>query len=222
MQDLEEQMPNEPSVIAGKELSVLLITLLNGVIYVDSAQLLWSHLLKLRAQVQDYAAVLGLELILNEPEGYAFLRSPIVPAEDDDQQAALPRLMARRQLSFQTSLLLALLRKKLAEFDASGGDTRLILSREEILELTRVFLPESSNEVKLAKTVDAQINKIVDLGYLRKLKAASPRQQTFEVQRILKAFVDAQWLSDFNQRLAQYQQKAIDSIGSDDEGQDDD
>lgn len=42
---------------------------------------------------------------------------------------------ARRPLSFAVSLLLALLRKKLAEFDAAGGDTRLILSREQVIEL---------------------------------------------------------------------------------------
>jgi len=34
----------------------------------------------------------------------------------------LPRLVQRRALSFPVSLLLALLRKKLAEFDAGGGE----------------------------------------------------------------------------------------------------
>jgi hypothetical protein len=28
----------------------------------------------------------------------------------------------------------------------------------------------------------------------------------FEVRRILKAFVDAQWLAEFDQRLTEYQQ----------------
>jgi hypothetical protein len=95
--------------------------------------------------VRDYVAVLNLELVLDEAEGYAFLRSRPEPEEGD---AALPRLVARRPLSFPVSLLLALLRKKLAEFDASGGDTRLVLSRDEVVELMRVFLPEGSNEAR--------------------------------------------------------------------------
>ena len=68
------------------------------------------------------------------------------------------------------SLLLALLRKKLAEFDAGGGDTRLILTRDEIVELMRVFLPDSSNEARLIDQVETHINKIVELGFLRRLK----------------------------------------------------
>lgn len=57
-----------------------------------------------------------------------------------------PRLIARRPLSYPVSLMLALLRKRLAEADAGGGDARLVLSREEIAELMRVFLPDGTNE----------------------------------------------------------------------------
>ena len=41
----------------------------------------------------------------------------------------------------------------------------------------------------------------------------------FEVRRILKAFVDAQWLADFDQRLAAYlaQLNGPDATGPDDE-----
>jgi hypothetical protein len=105
-------------------------------------------------------------------------------------------------------LLLALLRKKLAEFDAGGGDTRLILSRDAMAELLRVFLPAGSNESRLMDQVDAHLNKIIELGFVRRLKpvAGSPRQTPmFEVRRILKAYVDAQWLGELDARLATYQ-----------------
>jgi len=97
--------------------------------------------------------------------------------------------------------LLALLRKKLAEFDASGAETRLILSRDEVVELTRVFLPADSNETRMIDQVDAHLNKIIDLGFVRRLRG---QEQMYEVRRILKAFVDAQWLAEFDQRLAEY------------------
>jgi hypothetical protein len=196
---------------ATPDLSSLVIPLLKGVIYRDEAIArnnanLWNGLLDLQARVRDYVAVLGLELVLDEAEGYAFLRARNY--EDDETTTRLPRLVARRPLSFPVSLLLALLRKKLAEFDAGGGQdvdgSRLVLSRDDIVELIRVFLPEASNEARLMDRVDTYINKAVELGFLRRMKPAAGQPTAFEVRRILKAFVDAQWLADFDVRLAAY------------------
>jgi hypothetical protein len=120
-------------------------------------------------------------------------------------EGELPRLVPRRQLGYQVSLLLALLRKKLAEFDASSGDTRLILSRDEIAETMRLFLPDTANQVRLIQRVDANINQVVDMGFLRRLRGSDDR---FEVRRILKAFVDAQWLAALDARLKVYRAHA--------------
>lgn len=194
------------------DLSAVLITLFKGVLYQENDAERWNQLLNLQNQVRDYVAILGLELILDEAEGYAFLRvlqlgnNDAEKAADTDSNAKIPRLIARRPLSFPVSLLLALLRKKLAEADAGGGDTRLILSRDEIHELIRVFLPASSNEAKLTDQLDRHINKIIELGFIRKLNqnnSAGPPY--FEVRRIIKAFVDAQWLADLDRRLEHYQ-----------------
>jgi len=192
--------------IAASDLSAVAIPLLKGVIYQEGDAALWNALLSLQARVRDYVAVLGLELVLDEAEGYAFLRSRT--EDGDDAAPRRPRLIVRRPLSFPVSLLLALLRKKLAEFDASGGDTRLILSREQVAELIRVFLPEGSNEARLMDQVETHLNKIVELGFLRRLKSAGgATEPLYEVRRILKAFVDAQWLGEFDQRLAAYRQQ---------------
>ena len=191
---------------SSNDLSTLIILLLKGVIYQDADLSLWNALLLLQARVRDYVNVLDLELVLDEAEAYAFLRSRLPNQENEDDAATkLPRLIVRRPLSFPVSLLLALLRKKLAEFDASGGDTRLVLSRDEIVELIRVFLPETSNEAKLMDQMETHLNKIVELGFLRKLKVVAGQISMFEVRRILKAFVDAQWLAEFDTRLAHYQ-----------------
>ena len=85
----------------------------------------------------------------------------------------LPRLIPRRSLSFHVSLLLALLRRKLAEFDAQGTDTRLMLTRDQIAEMVRVFLPATSNEARLTDQIDSYISKAADLGFLRKRKMPS-------------------------------------------------
>lgn len=195
--------PNiDASPAAAPDLSALVIPLLKGVLYQESDPAAWNALLGLQARVRDYVAVLGLELVLDEAEGYAFLRSRT--GADDDEAAKLPRLVARRPLSFPVSLLLALLRKKLAEFDAGGGETRLVLSRDEVVELVRVFLPVGSNEARLIDQVDTHLNKVAELGFVRRLKTQPGQPATIEVRRILKAFVDAQWLADFDARLAAY------------------
>lgn len=199
-----EKAPDEQA----SALSTLLIQLLKGVVYQDNDPHRWDQLLQLQARVRDYVAVLGLQLILDEAEGYAFLRARQEENDAAEASEVLPRLVARRPLSFPVSLLLALLRKKLAEADAGGSDTRLILSRDEIIELIRVFLPDSSNEARLVDQVDRHINKIIELGFLRRLKQQNSAQPPhYEVRRIIKAFVDAQWLSEFDQKLEQYQQR---------------
>lgn len=181
-------------------LSLPLIALFKGVLYQEDDPALWQGLLELQSRVRDYLGVLGLQLILDEAEGYAYLRQD----EDEAGQVALPRLIPRRQLSYPVSLLLALLRKRLAEFDASSGEARLILAREQIADLLRLFLAEGSNEAKLADRIDAHIAKVVELGFLRRLRG---KDEQFEVRRILKAYVDAQWLNEFDQRLRDYSQQ---------------
>src|SRR5699024_9902314 len=122
---------------------------------------------------------------------------------DDDQVP--PRLVPRRELSYPVILLLALLRKKLAEHDATGVDPRLILTQEQIAELLRLFLPLTAHLAVLGDRVHGDINKVIELGFLRRLRGQSDR---YEVRRILQSFVDAQWLGDFEQRLREYREQA--------------
>lgn len=180
------------------DLPLVITHLMKGVVYADSHEKVWRHLLPLQARVRDYVGVMGLTVIVDETEGYAFLRSK---PGDEDEDGKLPRLIPRRALSFHVSLLLALLRKKLAEFDASGAETRLILTRDQLVEMVRMFLPESSNEARLVDQIDTLLGKIVDLGFLRRIAG---QDAAYEVRRILKAFVDGQWLAEFDQRLGEY------------------
>jgi hypothetical protein len=188
-------------------LSLAVIPLMKGVVYRDSNEAAWQQVRQLQAQVRDYVDVLGLQVVIDEAEGYAYLRQR--PA-DDEEAGQLPRLVPRRSLSFHVSLLLALLRKKLAEFDAQGGDTRLMLTRAQIVEMLRVFLPDTSNEARLVDQIDTHIGKAADLGFLRPVKNA---EQLYEVRRILKAYIDGQWLADFSGRLAEYARLAAGEEG---------
>ncbi|GGM88303.1 hypothetical protein GCM10009721_11670 [Terrabacter tumescens] len=177
------------------DLSRVVVPLLRGVVYQADNAALWALLRRQQARVRDHMAVMGLDLIVDEAEGYAHLR------QMDYDELDIPRLVPRHRLSFPVSLLLALLRKRLAEFDASSSDPRLILTRDQVAELLRVHLPQSTNEVRLTSDVDALLTKVVALGFLRQV---SGQERTYEVRRILKAYVDAQWLAEFDARLREY------------------
>jgi len=172
---------------------------MKGVTYQEYNPNLWQSLVQLQARVREHVSVLGLELVLDEAEGYAYLRQRC--SDKDEEEQELPRLVPRRQLGYSVSLLLTLFRKKLAEFDATSGETRLILSHEEIAEMVRLFLPETTNEARLLDRLETDIRKIEEMGFIRRLRG---EENKFEVRRILKAFIDAQWLGQFEQRLAQY------------------
>ncbi|WP_341719171.1 DUF4194 domain-containing protein [Micromonospora sp. FIMYZ51] len=172
---------------------------MKGVVYRDAHPVPWLHLTQLQTQVRDYVAVMGLTVAIDEAEGYAFLRSR--PDDSDLDGPAVPRLIPRRSLSFHVSLLLALLRKKLAEFDANNSDTRLVLTRQQVIDLLTTFMPTTIGEARLVDQIDTHLHKVVELGFLRRLDDG---EASYEVRRIIKAFVDGQWLADLDTRLAEY------------------
>ena len=194
MTDEEHHQPN---------LSPIIIHLLKGILFRNQHPVLWHDLLELQTQVLDYVKVIGLDLTIDDNEGYAWLTQAIA---DEDENNALPRLIVRRPLSYPISLLCVLLRKKMAEADSSGAETRVIVSRQELINAMLVFMPEKSNEVQIAAAISATINKVTELGFLRKLKNDN---ENLEIQRIIIALVDADWTADFKQKLLTYQDYAI-------------
>ena len=181
-------------------LSPVIIHLLKGILFRNQQPVLWNDLLELQTQVLDYVKVIGLDLEIDDTEGYAWL-TQIIP--DEDEKNPLPRLIARRPLSYPISLLCVLLRKKMVEADNSGAETRVIVSREELINTMLVFMPEKSNEAQINASINATINKVVELGFLRKLKNDT---ENLEIQRIISALVDAEWAADLNKKLEIYLQ----------------
>ncbi len=181
-------------------LGPVIVQLFKGVVYRDQHEAVWQDLLALHAPAMDYLQVIGLALALDEAEGFAYLKQ-IEPDEADKSGPAIPRLIQRRPLSYPVSLLCVLLRKKLVEADAGGEEARVILTREQIVEMMRVFLPDQANEAKLVDRIDTHINKLVELGFLRRHEKTG---QIYEVRRIIKALVDADWLAEMDEKLRVY------------------
>lgn len=179
-------------------LAPVLVHLLRGVVEKDRTPDLWIQLLTHLHPVRDYFRQMGLVIFIDESEGYAFLRQ----VEQDPDSPEIPALIPRRQMGFVQSLLCVLLRKKMLEMDAAGTETRLILTRDEIREMIAVFLAETASEARISDRLDTQITRLKEMGILRPM-AGDPNR--FEIRRVLKALVDAQWLNQFDERLAAYE-----------------
>ncbi len=187
-----------------------IIRLMREVIYRDVDEVTWGTLTRHGSSVRDHFDAIGVEVRIDELEGYAYLQTDVEQPGDDP----LPRLIKRRSLTYNVSLLLVLLRKRLAEFEAKGDDGKAVVSRDEIVELLRLFLGESTNEARVIDRVDATIKNAAELGFLRQLRGHADQ---WEVRRIIKAYVDAQTLADFDAKLREY--AGGDSVES---GRDDD
>ena len=136
-------------------------------------------------------------MVVDDAEGYAYLRA----RPDVDGEEALPRLVRRRALTYNVSLLLVLLRKRLVEFETAGGEGRLVLThRADRRDAAHVpgRLHQRRPRGRPGRADDRE-------GRRAGLPAPARAQSNhWEVRRILKAYVDAQTLSDFAAKLHEY------------------
>ena len=154
------------------------IALLRGVVERGRDEALWQTIVGREEALCDYLGKLGLHLFIDRAEEYAYLRQ--------NEASGLPRLMARTQLSYALSLLLLLLRKKLGEYDAHEGDSRLILTTGEMTELLTPFFPPVTDQVRFSDMAARQV------------------EASYEVLPLLRSFITAEWLQDFDERLKTY------------------
>lgn len=185
-----------------------IVKLLQGPVYRDRDESNWQALGQHETLVRDYLAVIGLDVHLDETDGFAFVRQAVSeePGNEGAEQAELPNLIRRLPLPYDLSLLLVLLRKRLIERDQTGGDSlRVVVTGSELRESLSAFLPERGDETKLAKRVDALLNKAISLGVLRRLR---DEKGSFELRPIIKALVDADWLGGMQQALETYRKHA--------------
>ena len=175
-----------------------IVKLMQGVVYRETHEEIWRTLERDEAAVQDHFAKIGIRAVVDPVEGYAYLKT----SEPEEGEEPLPRLIKRRSLTYPVSLLLLLLRKRLAEFEAGGDEGKLVLDHEQISEMLRLFLPDSTNETRVLQQVDQTIGQVVKLGFLSEMKGQHGR--AWEVRRIIKAYIDAETMSDFAGKITEY------------------
>lgn len=182
-----------------KPYSKAIVKLLKGIVeYNDPA---WNDILQYQADIQAYLGVIGLELIVKKDEGFAFVRQTIL----DDGKTI--NLATRRQLGFEISVILIVLRNMLYEFEMNPTDSQAdekYVTTMQIKEEVEMFLPMGFNQVKFKQDLDSNISKVIDMGFLAEVKKLETDETLYRIHRIIKEKVTLDDLAEFKQKLKEY------------------
>ncbi len=160
----------------------------------------WEDIILYQNEIQDYISPIGLELIVKKDEGFAFVK------QYEDSEGNTLGLITRRQIGFEVSIVLVVLRQILEEFDMNPTQVQAsekFLTDGEIKEEVELFLPEKFNRVKFVKELDGYIKKIVELGYLKEI-SKKDNETRYQIHRIIKEKVTLDILHEFKLKLEAY------------------
>jgi hypothetical protein len=157
------------------------VRLLQDAVYSEDMEL-WTTLLRYRLNIENYFQEIGLQLVVHEEDGFAYLKQA-----DQEDGTVIPRLFRRDKLTRGVAILGVLLRERLLQFDEKVHDeSRLALKKEDIVQLAAPFFPETNDEIRADKRIETAINKAEEMGLLRKLPGVTGDEH-YEVRRIIKA-----------------------------------
>jgi hypothetical protein len=197
-----QQQSNMEIKIARAPFAAVIIKLLQGPVYADDKNI-WRELLAWQSAIQEYFGKIGMELIINEQDGFARVMQPETDENDDNP---LPRLMKKQSLNYEATLLAVMLREGLEEFDVKSEGTKFYLTQKEIKERIELFYKEQTNKSKLWKDLSKPITSLINIGILKlnREDAANKDNNQYEIKRIIKAFISNDKLEEIKNKLSNY------------------
>ncbi len=163
--------------------SAAAVKLLKGVVYHDDLGSTWDEILANTSRLSDYFGQLGLQLIVNEEDGMAWLYQPEseeLPAEYE----SLPKLFHKVALGFEATLLCVVLRDELRRMEEEDlQNERCVIMQSELLTTWQTFSPDNSDEVRLNETLSKLLARLEKLKFVRKFENSPP---SWEVRKIIK------------------------------------
>ncbi|WP_321298007.1 DUF4194 domain-containing protein [Marinifilum fragile] len=181
-----------------KPYSKAVVRLLKG--SVDKNNKIWDDIVLYQPDIQDYISTIGLELVLKKEDGFAFVK------QIEDSNGTTLGIASRRQIGFESSIILVVLRQSLEEFDSNPTQFQVMekfITNTEIKEEVELFLPEKFNKVKFLKDIDKNIRQIQELGYLKEVQKDNGEIK-YQIQRIIKEKVTLDVLVEFKNKLEEY------------------
>jgi hypothetical protein len=164
----------------------------------------WEKLIQYKSELPAFLMQLGLRLVLNEEDGYAYIEQT-----SSEEEETTVSWIIRRPLTYEESVMLVLLRDMMADFETSEISSReLIRKRREIKESAELFFKEVPSRVKFLKEIDRLIDKMEEYGFLDIADDNEVSdEQRFRIKKIIKARVDSEQLEDFILQLRQHKEK---------------
>ena len=181
-----------------KPYSKAIVKLLKSPIEREST--LWNDVIFYQIEIQEFISQIGLELIVKKDEGFAFVK------QFEDSEGNTLGLVARRQIGFETSIVLVVLRQLLEEFDNNPTQYQVaekFISDAEIKDELELFLQEGYNRLRFQKDLDKFIKNVVDLGYLKEVSKKG-NETKYQIHRIIKEKVTLDILQEFRTKLQEY------------------
>ena len=160
----------------------------------------WNDVVIYQLEIQEFISQIGLELILKKEEGFAFVK------QFEDSEGNTLGLITRRQIGFETSIILVVLRQALEEFDNNPTQFQVaerFISDTEIKEELELFLQEGYNRLRFLKDLDKYIKNVVELGYLKEI-SKKDNETKYQIQRIIKEKITLDILQEFKIKLQDY------------------
>lgn len=167
----------------------LAIRLMQGVIY-DEETRLWTDLTKVHElPLRRFFGQIGVQLIIDHTEGYAFLRQATDP-EQEESGVTLPRLMRKQNLTIDQSILCVLLRERMEDHTTLDSQSREpVLTLKDITGMVDVFFKERNTQHRFLKDVKKTVEDLRKLGFLEMVSSDTLDGGRFRIKRIIKAFI---------------------------------
>lgn len=182
--------------------SLAAVKLLQGVVYSGETRV-WCEVLESQNQLRDYFARIGLTVVVDEANGFAYVRQLDAETEATGKEyAELPKLYRQSRLGYGASLICVMLREEFRRFETEEVDSELcVVDEADLFEQWKAFLPPATDEKKQHREFAGALNSAAEAGFAARLKGDPPM---WEVKRILKAKLDAQRLEQLRDELTAY------------------
>ncbi|ROI11042.1 DUF4194 domain-containing protein [Kaistella haifensis] len=166
---------------------------------VERTSNVWDDIILYQNEIQDYISQIGLELIVKKDEGFAFVK------QLEDSEGKTLGLGTRRQIGFETSIVLVVLRQSLEDFDSNPTQlaSEKFITDTEIKDELELFLQEGYNKLKFQKDLDKYIRSVVELGFLKEI-SKKENETKYQIHRIIKEKITLDILQDFQTKLKEY------------------
>lgn len=173
------------------------IHLLQGPVFEHEGER-WRRVNQGRNHLNGYFGQIGLRVIVDAVEGYAYLEQlPEAEARD------LPRLVKRRQLSLGATVYGFFLRQELDRaLKEDPGSMRVRRTLRQIRVLVAEFFPATNNESQDRTVASKHLFDLGELGFVRKIAdSGEGNEVVYELTRLLRAKFNPVTAQEFLDRI---------------------